>query len=216
MKPPIVVAASAALTLGAWRTSVSLTSDVPYYRTEQRTPEWLSNRIATDSAFHRVAPFALRDQHNARITEANLNGRITVVHFFFTQCGGVCPTTQGNLARLLLHFPDEARLQLLSHSVTPDRDSVPALNMYAAMRGITDSRWHLLTGQRASIEALASASYFVNLNDGKTYGVNNLAHTETLVLVDGMGRLRGMYTGTLQLDVDRMSDDIRTLLHEQR
>jgi len=92
--------------------------------------------------------------------------------------------------------------------------SFAALQTYASLHHIKDARWHLLTGPRADIERLARDSYFVNLNDGTSYGVSNLAHTETLVLVDGQGRLRGMYTGSLPLDIARLSEDIRSVLKE--
>lgn len=64
---------------------------VPFYRSAALTPEWLSNRVTQQSDFHHVARFALRDQHDTTVTERALAGRVTVIHFFFTQCGGVCP-----------------------------------------------------------------------------------------------------------------------------
>ena len=38
------------------------------------------------------------------------------------------------------------RVQVLSYSVTPERDSARALRAFAKTHGITDPRWHLLTG----------------------------------------------------------------------
>lgn len=186
---------------------------VPFYRTSDATPEWLSESAALKPDMHHVANFALTDQYRATVTDSNLKGRATIIHFFFTTCAGVCPTTQTNIARLLAHTK-ESRIQVLSHSVVPERDSVPALQMYASMHDIHDSRWHLLTGEKLALEALAEKSYFVNLHDGKSYGISNLAHTETLVLVDGHGRLRGMYTGSLPLDIQRLQEDIVSILGE--
>ena len=191
------------------------TSALPYYRTKALTPEWLADAAASSPAMHRVAPFALVDQRGARVTADSLAGRATVVRFFYTTCGGVCPLTQPNLARLLASLAGEPRVRVLSHSVTPERDSVARLRAYAAAHRITDPRWHLLTGPRAEVERLARRSYFVNLDDGRSYGVTDLAHTETVVLVDGRGRLRGVYTGTLRLDMQRLAEDIRTLLNER-
>lgn len=187
---------------------------VPFYRSAELTPEWLTPSDAASVRTHRALPFVLTDQNDASITEASFAGRATVIHFFFTTCAGVCPTTQANLARMLASMPGEQRLQVLSHSVTPERDSVSALKIYATMHNIHDERWHLLTGARNTIETLARDSYFVNLRDGRSYGVNDLAHTETLVLVDSKGRLRGVYTGSLQLDIQRLAEDIQAVLHE--
>jgi protein SCO1/2 len=64
------------------------------------------------------------------------------------------------------------------------------------------------------MERLAKDSYFANLNDGRSYGVSDLVHTETIFLVDPHGRIRGVYNGTLELDMDRLVEDIRVLMKE--
>src|SRR5215203_7195749 len=90
---------------------------LPFYETAEMTPEWLSESAPT----HHVAPFRLHDQRDSVITNAAFSNRVTIVHFFFTRCGDVCPTTTSNIARTLRTI-DDARLQVLSHSVTPDAD----------------------------------------------------------------------------------------------
>ena len=52
----------------------------------------------------------------------------------------------------------------------------------------------------------------MNLTDGRSYGTTDLEHTETLTLLDQQGRLRGVYNGTLQLNIDRLAEDARLLL----
>ncbi|MEP6765075.1 MAG: SCO family protein [Gemmatimonadaceae bacterium] len=188
--------------------------NVPFYRTAALTPEWLGKRVTDNSSFHHVASFRLTDQDGKTITSQSLDHRVSIIHFFFTRCAGVCPTTHTNLARLLATMPNESRLQVLSHSVMPESDSVSALRMYASLHNMTDVRWRLLTGERSSIERLARESYFVNLSNGSSYGVKDLAHTETLVLIDSRGRLRGVYTGSLRLDIDKLGEDIKAVLAE--
>ena len=189
-------------------------SSLPYYVSEQLTPEWMSDDAVNDSSMHHVADFKLINQHRETVSEQNLIGKISIAHFFFTRCAGVCPKTQPNLARLLRKFPDDVRVQILSHSVKPEDDSVAQLSAYAAAHHVTDSRWNFLTGSRSEIERLAKDSYFANLNDGRSYGVSDLVHTETVFLVDPHGRIRGVYNGTLELDIDRLVEDIRVLMKE--
>jgi protein SCO1/2 len=180
---------------------------LPFYQTAEMTPEWLRESAAT----HHVAPFRLRDQYERSITNAAFSNHVTIVHFFFTRCGDVCPTTTSNVARTLRAI-DDARLQVLSHSVTPEADSAGVLRHYAGTHAIVDPRWHLVTGARAEVEALARQSYFVRLGRDSTYGVASIAHTESVLLVDGEGRLRGVYAGTLRLEMDRLREDVLTLL----
>jgi protein SCO1/2 len=123
--------------------------------------------------------------------------------------------TPGNLKRLLDSLPGEDRIQVLSYSVVPAGDSVPALAEFARTHRLTDPRWHLLTGNPAAVARLARESYFVRLGDGAGYGVAAIAHTESLVLVDGNGRLRGVYAGTLPLELQRLREDIGALLRRR-
>lgn len=191
------------------------TAVLPYYRTSDMTPEWLDDATARSTSMHRVASFALRDQRAAEITAGSLRSKVSMVHFFFTKCSGVCPATQVHLASVLRSLPAAAPVQVLSHSVTPEADSLPVLAHYALEHGITDARWHLLTGDRATITRLARESYFVNVGNGQPYGITDLAHTESVLLVDGDGRLRGIYTGTLVLEMQKLEQDVRLLLAEQ-
>jgi protein SCO1/2 len=184
---------------------------LPFYRTAALTPEWLAGPDRASPAVHRVSAFDLRNQHGAAVRDSILDGRVSIVHFFFATCGGVCPATRVNLAQLMRAVPD-ADVRILSHSVQPERDSVAALAAYAELHGIRDPRWQLLTGTRSEVERLARESYFVNLSDGRSYGTEQLAHTETVVLVDRQRRIRGVYNGTLPLDVERLRDDIAMLV----
>jgi protein SCO1/2 len=161
---------------------------------------------------HHVGSFSLIDQHGQQVSEAALNDKVTIAHFFFTRCRDVCPLTISALAALLDSLPANPRVQILSYSVTPERDSVAALEDFAREHHLRDPRWHLLTGARATTARLASQSFFVRLGDGRSYGVDSIAHTESLVLVDGHGRLRGFYAGTLPVELNRLIEDIRELL----
>ena len=190
-------------------------SALPFYRTAAMTPEWLAAEDANAASIHRVAPFSLTDQHGARLTNKSFAGKVSVVHFFFTACRDVCPATTRNIAELLRDVRGDERLQVLSHSIAPAADSVAALAHFAADRGIRDPRWHLLTGDSTAIDSLARRSCFVRLGSDTTYGVRSIAHSESVLLVDGEGRLRGVYAGTLQLEMDRLKEDVRILLAEQ-
>lgn len=191
----------------ATQTACIQPESLPFYQTADMTPEWISPSTRT----HRVADFRLVDQHDRAVTNAAFRGKATIVHFFFTRCGDVCPTTSSHLARTLRAI-DDPRLQVLSHSVTPEADSVASLRHYAAMHRIVDPRWRLVTGPRSEIEDLARYSYFVRLGRDSTYGVASIAHTESVLLVDDAGRLRGVYAGTLALEMDRLREDVLILL----
>ncbi len=186
---------------------------LPFYRSADLTPEWLTAGEAASDGMHRAGAFAFENQHAEVVTEAALVGRIAVVNFFFTQCTGICPTTRANLARLREEFAGEDGLVLASFSVMPEMDSHEVLHTYAEAHDLPVG-WHLLTGTESEIRRVASDDYFVNLADGTAYGVDDLQHTENVVLLDAHRRIRGVYAGTLRLDMERLADDIRVLLGE--
>jgi protein SCO1 len=205
----IGIAAAAVCSAAAmgWR---GRTEALPFYTSRDLTPRWISPRSAEYGRIHRIAPFSLVDQHGRTVTERDVDGKVYVASFFFTRCQQLCPILGNGLRRVQAAFAGDTGVAILSHSVTPEIDSVAALRHWAEMRGVR-GRWHLLTGDRAQIERLARRSYFVELRDttGNTQGT--LVHTETLVLVDGRRRIRGVYDGSLPYDVNQLIADIRTL-----
>ncbi|WP_424004401.1 SCO family protein [Maribacter sp. IgM3_T14_3] len=54
-----------------------------------------------------------------------------VADFFFTSCPGICPKMTANMNILQKEFLKDDDVLLLSHSVTPSRDSVSILKRYA-------------------------------------------------------------------------------------
>lgn len=184
------------------------TDALPYYVDATRTPQWLTPRAARTA--HRVGDFALVDQTGHTVTRATVAGHVYVASFFYTTCRTLCPTVRSQLARVRDAFRDDSLVVLLSHTVTPEADDVPALAHYARLNAIGGA-WHLLTGPRAALDGLAARDYFVELRDTTANTIGTLAHTETLVLVDGDGHVRGMYEGSLPFEVDQLIADVRRL-----
>jgi protein SCO1/2 len=166
------------------------------------------------SGEHHILDFALVDQNGDTMRLPDVGDRIIVADFFFTTCATICPKMTVQMARVQEAYRDEDRLMLLSHSVTPEIDSVPVLAAYAQLHGADPRRWRLLTGDRKQIYHLARRSYFAALDEGDG-GPDDFVHTENFVLVDPQRRIRGFYDGTQPSDVDRLLGDIRKLLDEQ-
>lgn len=109
-------------------------------------------------------------------------------------------------------FGDNPDVIILSYSVTPWIDNVSRLNKYAEANGINSPNWHLLTGKKSEIYTLARTSYFAEEDLGFTKDSTEFLHTEHVLLIDQSKRIRGIYNGTLQLEMEQMMEDIGTLL----
>ena len=191
-------------------TATSTVRPLPYYDDAMLTPVWPLD-ATTRSALHRVGDFRLTDAHGRAVTRHDVEGRIYVASFFYTQCRTLCPDLRVQLTRVHDAFAGDSSVLILSHSVMPEMDDANRLAHYALRNGIDGRRWMLLSGDRAELTRLARDAYFVELADttGNTSG--RLRHTETLVLVDEVGHIRGVYDGSLAYDVSQLISDIRQL-----
>ena len=193
-------------------TSLSTTSDpLPYYESREFTPRWLtSNTVPAD--FHRIPAFSLTNQHADEVTESELDGKVTVASFFFTRCGGICPKLTAALQQVDAAFEPDADVLLLTHSVMPSDDTVPALRAFTAKHHIDSTRWHFLTGSRDVIYALGREAYFAEEDLGTPPDPDAFLHTENLVLVDQERHLRGIYNGLNRASVRQLIADVHQLL----
>jgi protein SCO1/2 len=118
-----------------------------------------------------------------------------------------------NLSELAAIYKDEPRIRFLSHSVTPEKDSVPVLAAYAAKYGADPAQWKLVTGDKKHIYELARRSYFAVTTEGDG-GETDFIHTENFILVDTKGRIRGFYDGTSRKDMEKLQGDVALLMNE--
>jgi len=197
------------------QSSTSGSSELPYFNSPDFTPIWLSDADSVKQKItHRIADFSFRDQTGQTITQTSLADKIYVANFFFTACPSICPKMTNLLKAVQDTFQNEPRAALVSFSVTPWIDSIPRLQRYAASKGIMAGKWHLLTGARGAIYTLARQSYFAEEAIGFTKDSTEFLHTEHLILVDQNRRIRGVYNGTLPLDVDNLIADMKKLLEK--
>ncbi|WBU90958.1 SCO family protein [Cellulophaga omnivescoria] len=182
---------------------------LPIYQPADFNTELVDSTLLHKKKYHTVANFKLTNQNGETITQDNYANKIYVADFFFTTCQTICPTMTKNMAKIQEVIKDDEDVMLLSHSVTPEIDSVAQLKKYAVNKGVIDSKWNLVTGDRKEIYDLARKSYMAAKTD-----LNNpysMVHTENFVLVDKEKRIRGTYDGTNAKEIKELLEDIRIL-----
>ncbi|MDP4619582.1 MAG: SCO family protein [Sediminibacterium sp.] len=187
---------------------------LPFFNQPDWTPEWIGE---TDSAYkniHAIPSFSFLDQNGKVVNENLVNGKIYVANFFFTKCRNICPKMTNNMHLLQESFKDDTSILLLSHSVTPETDDVKVLNKYAIENKVDAAKWHLLTGDKKAIYSLAKQQYFAGDTVGYYQSGNEFLHTENFILVDQYRRIRGVYNGTLPVEINRIIEDIAILKSE--
>ena len=162
---------------------------------------------------HTIADFELTNQNGQKITNKNYKDKIYVADFFFTRCQTICINMAYNMGELQNLYKKDTEIMFLSHSVTPEIDSVTVLKEYADRKGVIDGKWNITTGAKKHIYELARKSYFAVLDEGNG-DENDFIHTEQFVLVDKEKRIRGYYDGTEKEDMEKLKKDILLLKEE--
>ena len=175
--------------------------------------ELVDSTLQHKKKFHKIAPFSLTNQNGLTVTEKDYMNKIYVADFFFTTCPSICPKMTANMVLIQENIKTDNQVLLLSFSVTPEIDSVQQLKSYAIEKGVIDSKWNLLTGNKKEIYELARKSYLAVKTDGDG-GEHDMIHTENFILVDPEKRIRGFYDGTDINAMDELLSDIKVLQME--
>lgn len=182
---------------------------LPIYQPANVNVELVDNSIQHVSKYHKINDFSLTNQNGETVTQENYKGKIYVADFFFTTCATICPIMTKNMADIQKEIMNDRDIMLLSHSVTPEIDTVAQLKRYAIEKGVNDKKWNLVTGDKKQIYDLARKSYLAVKSQGDNdYG---MVHTENFMLIDKERRIRGFYDGTKKEDIEKLLEDLETL-----
>ena len=188
---------------------------LPIYQPAMVNTEMVDSTIQYKKKYHKIADFSLINQNGETITQDSYKDKIYVADFFFTTCQTICPIMTDHMALIQKEIIDDTDVMLLSHSVTPKIDSVAQLKKYAIKKGVNDSKWNLVTGDKKQIYTLARKSYLAVKTDG-TGDEYDMIHTENFMLIDKKRQIRGYYDGTNPEDISRLLEDLKILKEEYK
>jgi protein SCO1 len=185
------------------------------YQPSMVNPDLVDSTLVYVKKYHSIADFKLINQNGDTVTQEQYAQKIYIADFFFTTCPTICPMMTANMVDIQKIIQDDDEVMLLSHSVTPEIDSVPQLKKYALEKGVIDAKWNLVTGDKKQIYELARKSYLAALDDGDG-GPYDMIHTENFILVDKERRIRGFYDGTSSEEIAKLLEDLKVLKSSYR
>jgi protein SCO1 len=189
-----------------------------------------------------VQDFAFTDQNGKSFTQKNVDGKVYVAEYFFTTCKGICPKMNANMRRVYDAFKDETGFVIVSHTCMPETDSLPLLKKYEQRMlsgkvvtnadgsyrldedsnavnkgGLNAASWFFVTGDKAPLYKMARQSYMIDNNkpDSTQLIKDQFIHTQFFALIDKERRLRGIYDGLQNDEVEKLKHDIKGLLKEK-
>lgn len=167
--------------------------------------------------------FELVNQNNATVNNETYKGKVYVLEFFFTTCPSICPKMNQSMLEIENKFFGNPNFGIVSITIDPMHDTPTVLKSHAELLGVKSSSWNFLTGDRATIFALANKGF--NLYAGENDKVNGgFEHSGLFALIDKKGNIRCRkddfgnpilyYDGLEKSGVKAIQQDINKLLKE--
>ena len=144
-----------------------------------------------------------------------------------------------NMRRVFDEYKNEPNFMILSHTCMPETDSVPAMKVYEekmingnlsknddgsfkivpgyTLKPVINPNWNFLTGDKTALYKIAREGYMIDNN--KPDSTQNISeqfiHTQFFALVDKERRVRGIYDGLKEEEIEKLLNDIKGLLKEK-
>jgi protein SCO1 len=162
----------------------------------------------------KIAPapgFTLTSQDGARISLADLRGKVVAVTFIFTRCSATCPVLTPMMALVQDRLGGDfgTGIAFASITVDPEHDTPEMLKWYAQAYGADVPGWSFLTGPVPVIADLT-----------RRYGVfaaknanGEVEHSFLTSIVDQRGMLRVQYLGA-HFDPEEFRRDLVSIMKE--
>ncbi len=186
-----------------------------------------------------VPDFSFINQDGKPFSQKNIEDKVYVAEYFFTTCKGICPKMNTNMRKLYDAFKDEKDFVIVSHTCMPETDSVPLLKNYeqkmingtliqnkdgsykidTVQNNIANinTNWNFVTGDKSQLYKMARQGYMID--NGKPDSTQRIEdqfiHTQFFALVDRYRRVRGIYDGLKEDEIQKLIIDIKSLLKEK-
>lgn len=188
-----------------------------------------------------VPEFKFVDQNGKYISQKETDDKVYVAAYFFTTCKGICPKMNANMRRVFDLYKEEPSFLILSHTCMPEVDSMSLLKQYeikmingilvrkddgdykiTQLEGadavkVNNPNWYFVTGDKRQLYDMARLGYMID--NGKPDSLQRIeeqfVHTQFFALVDKYRRVRGIYDGLKEDEVQKLILDIKGLLKEK-
>ena len=172
--------------------------------------------------------FSLTDQMGHAFTREDLQGKVVLANFIFTNCTEYCPALSHRMVQIQEDLIKDGLLEdkvlLLSFSVDTEHDTPEILLSYAERYGVNHDAWRFLTGppevmREVITDGLKLAFGQVNQHnehpheDGSIHiHEYDVFHTNRVILGDKKGRVRAYYDSVVNWDMAKVLNDMHQLL----
>ncbi len=180
---------------------------LPIYGSKTVVTNPFDNYNVGDTIYHHIPNFQLLNQDSILKKKSDFDNKILLVDFFFVNCPTICPIMTSNMIDIVDDFSDFSELEFLSFTVNPENDKPTVLKSYVKSKHIDDGKWSFLTGDKDHLYDVAYYGFLANaMEDDNAPG--GFLHSSLFFLVDTKGRIRGIYDGVSDEEVEKCKQDL--------
>ena len=165
-----------------------------------------------------MTAFTLTNQNGQTVTLADFRGKVWIADAIFTRCPGQCLLMSGHMREIQDALPSGLPIQLVSFTTDPAFDQPPVLKKYAERFGAREAQWIFLTGDKTALHSAEVDGLKLSVLDKpvtQQESANDLfIHSEKFILLDKLGRIRGVFDGQNAETVSEVTAAAQTLAHE--
>ncbi|MXQ49959.1 redoxin domain-containing protein [Salinicoccus hispanicus] len=168
-----------------------------------------------------IDDFEVTNQNEETFTKADMEGKVWLLDFIFTNCATVCPPMTANMTQVVNELEDKGieDYGVLSFSVDPKTDSPEVLTDYLSYYDVPEStEWQMVTGYDYDFIRNFAENNFKTIVAPPPEGSNQVTHGISFYLIDQNGKIikdyAGVDTGDTEFALDDIVSDVETLVEE--
>jgi len=144
--------------------------------------------------------FTLTDQQGRPFGSANLARKAVLLSFVYTNCPDTCPLLTANMAQIQSRLRTQGllgtKVQLVSITVDPRRDTPDVLAEYAGRYQADPDAWRFLSGPPDDIYQVLWGFKLNTVEVARAFeGADVVPHSSRFVIVDPSGQVRAQPAG---------------------
>jgi len=163
----------------------------------ERTQHQTNDPFASLNVYGSLPEFTGYTDENKPANTTMLKSKVSIISFFFTSCGDVCPKLNTVQSRIVKNHASNA-LRFMSVTVDPLTDTQQHLREHRQLMQFTDKRWFFVRMDNDS----TLESFMNGMLVG--YAENPQNHTARLILLDSNSRIRGYFDALDKKQVDSL------------
>lgn len=161
----------------------------------------------------KLQDYKLTNEFGKPFGSGELKGKIYLASFIFTSCPTACPMSMKKLQRVQKRLRGlGTKVAMVTFSVDPETDTPNVLYKYSRRFKANPYVWSFLTGPKKDVRSVIVNNFKVAMGE-KTPGMMDIAHSEKIFLVDGNGKVRGLYSMDKQ-HIDQLMIDVGILVNK--